>query len=602
MTIDPSTEIAAAFGTHRAEWASTDAGEFFVAPPYQGALLHPSRPCFLIGGRGTGKTTALQHLASQGQQTEHLAIYIRLNKNQVELFTDIPSDLHSKCFGHFLNLLICIELLRGHSRRSARPLSADLFRRLQTLFSLPDTGSSATQLHDALIDSLDKMEVAANNSDLHKIAYSPFEKPITLLASELSKLSEPERSVWVCLDEWENLTEAQQTVANGLIKQSENPIAYKIGVRTGGIKTAVTRRDGDRLQHPADYERIEIMETNFEDFAEEVANRRLKTLAQTGWTVESELRKLLPLLPLREELETAAAKNVAGWREELAGCPDVDAMVIPTRYLALMAYWRDASGEDLSSLAKDYERRPTEWKNRLGTYMFPVIMWLSRGRQGIRIRKHYTGCDTFLAMANGNIRFFLQLVNESLLENSRDPEFQTRVLEEVPARRQTIAARRVGKYRIASMDDVSRRDIPVRRLALVIGRVLMESSRNPAGKTPDSVYFTLSGKPEDREEAISLLREGVQHQFFSVELQNKLTSPKEFPDDAYRLHPIMSAFFEISPARKRGRKFDAKTLVRATRDPKGALRQLLNAPPSAPPPELVLDQLSFFDDILDTSE
>ena len=59
-------ELAQLFGTYRAEWNKEDIFSHFTKPSYFSELeqLHP---CVLQGGRGSGKTTALQGLSYQGQ-------------------------------------------------------------------------------------------------------------------------------------------------------------------------------------------------------------------------------------------------------------------------------------------------------------------------------------------------------------------------------------------------------------------------------------------------------------------------------------------------------------------------------------------------------
>lgn len=54
------------FGSYKAEWLNERIFRFFAEPSYFNALKS-YRPCVLIGGRGTGKTTVLRGLSYQGQ-------------------------------------------------------------------------------------------------------------------------------------------------------------------------------------------------------------------------------------------------------------------------------------------------------------------------------------------------------------------------------------------------------------------------------------------------------------------------------------------------------------------------------------------------------
>ena len=52
---DTATILRQLFGDNRAEWASVHFKDLFVSPTYL-KKLESVRPCFLVGGRGTGKT------------------------------------------------------------------------------------------------------------------------------------------------------------------------------------------------------------------------------------------------------------------------------------------------------------------------------------------------------------------------------------------------------------------------------------------------------------------------------------------------------------------------------------------------------------------
>src|SRR4051794_23335312 len=54
------------FGSYKAEWLDEELYRLFVQPAYFPELL-TTRPCVLIGGRGTGKTTVLRGLSYIGQ-------------------------------------------------------------------------------------------------------------------------------------------------------------------------------------------------------------------------------------------------------------------------------------------------------------------------------------------------------------------------------------------------------------------------------------------------------------------------------------------------------------------------------------------------------
>lgn len=109
--LNPNSVLRQLFGDNRAEWPSTNFKQLFVTPTYLGKL-EVMRPCFLVGGRGTGKTTALQSLRydsmlerieDDGQtfaDQEYLGVLVRMNKNRVRAF--IGSGLSEEIWSKFL--------------------------------------------------------------------------------------------------------------------------------------------------------------------------------------------------------------------------------------------------------------------------------------------------------------------------------------------------------------------------------------------------------------------------------------------------------------------------------------------------------------------
>jgi hypothetical protein len=64
----PEEQLSELFGSYRAEWLREHIFELFKEPKYFPELL-TLRPCVLMGGRGTGKTSVLRSLSYEGQFT-----------------------------------------------------------------------------------------------------------------------------------------------------------------------------------------------------------------------------------------------------------------------------------------------------------------------------------------------------------------------------------------------------------------------------------------------------------------------------------------------------------------------------------------------------
>src|SRR4051794_32837194 len=107
-------------GLYKAEWLDEKLYELF-REPYYFRELETKRPCVLIGGRGTGKTTVLKGLSYQGQYVlcgkdpdkikdwSFFGLYWRVNTNRVTAFKgpELREEKWIIYFSHYLNLSLC---------------------------------------------------------------------------------------------------------------------------------------------------------------------------------------------------------------------------------------------------------------------------------------------------------------------------------------------------------------------------------------------------------------------------------------------------------------------------------------------------------------
>ena len=265
------------FFDYRAENLYKVFGDIFVKPPFFDDLAG-ARPCFLIGGRGTGKTTALKSLrfdAGLSDPNHHLGIYIRINKNQVHCF---QSDLHEptlkKAFSHYFNLLVGQEgcrLLHWLDKTENVKISGDDLSAICQSLGLAAM-SSLGDLEKGITKAILDLEIFVNNVDAlyeNPPLFSIPESPVRAIAQLVSRIDVLERPVLCCIDEYENLLEYQQAALNTYIKHSEVPLSYKVGMKFGGFKTSNTLTEGDPLRTPADYKEVDISKSLGDAFFEQ---------------------------------------------------------------------------------------------------------------------------------------------------------------------------------------------------------------------------------------------------------------------------------------------------------------------------------------------
>lgn len=588
---DHQTRLRRLFSETRGEWPPSEWGSLFVEPPYLGDLVADG-PAVLIGGRGTGKTTALRSLRFDAtgdsdsiDSARYLGFYLRINKNRVRAFrgAGLPQETWQAAFAHYFNVAACIELSE---------LAAWLIRQAGGSESIPDVGRvarcfgleslSVEDLGDRLRAELSSLERWVNNPGrLEAPIFSVAEAPLREFGLALKSAGALNgRTLFCCVDEYENLENWQQSVLNTYVKHAEPPLSYKIGVRKHGLRSRETIDTNDLLANPDDYREIDISFYDFEPFAQKVVERRLALTASHGVPVATTLDKFLPALTLEEEGKRLGSESVAARAIEAVRAED-DSLATwlsqqPKLEVAMMASW--ARGHPNKSLVETVEdaRGNRHWDTHVGNYSYASLFWLSKGRKGARTRKFYTGKSTLLLMASGNIRYVLELLHEGVrLELSEDREWSGDFC--VSADSQTEAAKLVGERRLQQILGLSDRGAELRRIMLALGRIFFEFARDPS-KAPEITSFLLKGSADDQGTLVSLLKEGVSHLAFEAYPSTKATTPSESREDEYRIHPIYSAFFEISHRKKRHAIFDAGDVLLVLTQTRQAIEKLLGKP------------------------
>jgi len=601
------------FGDNRAEWPTSNFRDLFVTPTYL-TKLEARRPCILVGGRGTGKTTALQslkfdscleRLKNSGQSfgdQEYFGFLIRINKNRVRSFHGRDETLDwGKYFSHYFNLLACFELSALASwlqEQSGKVLPIEAIQAVAFDLGIFEfSGTSTPELGIAIKSQISKLQLKVNNpTSSLEVVLSMAESPIRIFVDALEKhgLSDG-RTIFCCIDEYENLLDYQQAILNTYIKHASPPLSYKIGVRKNGLRNRQTLDGQDLLRTPDDCYEIEIADEGFEYFAKQVASVRLKAACASGVPVPEKLSEFLQDLSLGEEADLLGANRVArGVLHELEGTGEFEYFQSkPARETYFLKYWQANEGGSLTKLAKDWIANEREWQVRLGNYGYASLFWLSKGNKGARIRKYYCGERTFLAMASGNIRYFLELIDCSVTHELSEAKAFPGTLCLSP-KSQTLAAREVGERRLNQLEGLADHGVQLKRLVLAIGKVFFELAREPLGKAPEVTSFVLSGKADEISKISDMLSEGVGHLAFEVEPGTKLTSRAETREDEYRLHRIFSAFFEISHRKKRRMTFDAQDLIAVLGDHPGrAISSMLENKPQVEEEDLP-EQLALF--------
>jgi hypothetical protein len=612
-------QLSKLFGSYKAEWLREEMFELFTEPTYYPELL-TSRPCMLLGGRGTGKTTVLKCMSYQGQYalkgTKSLSadgsfygFYYRVNTNRVTAFTgtEVSEEKWRKLFGHYFNLICCDLVVRflewyfllvpnapSLTKEHCKTVSASL-----AIAEVEDVGS----LSSAIANALTQCEAAINNiADGSVISLSMQGAPIDEMLKAILELEQfSGKNFFFLIDEYENLEDYQQQVINTLIKHAGPLYSFKVGVKELGWRCRTTLNPNEQLISPADYVRIRISDRfegkRFAEFAKKVCNSRISKLELVQGKPLG-IEALLPDLSDDDEADLldgteGAASKAAALLEQCVASEEraiFDEMPLLEKYLVV--FWARNKNSEISQQWSDYLRNKSEWKERYHNYKHALLYTIRRGKAGIQ--KYYAGFSTIAQLAGANIRYFVELVDQILLRHVQNGG---NLNISIPFKTQTEAAQYVGKKNLSELEGLSVHGAQLTKLLLGLGRIFQILATEELGRRPEVTQFELGESDgmnsEDEEKAKKLLESGVMHLALVRFPGNKLSDETDTRGYDYMVHPIFSAFFVFSFRKKRKLRISASQLLGLVNRPRITIREILAASEEEADPALP-EQLSLF--------
>ena len=592
-------ELSRLFGSYRAEWLREQIFDYFSEPSYFPELQEP-RPCILLGGRGTGKTTVLRSMSYEGRfalakqdaaqikMFSYYGFYHRVNTNRVQAFTgpEKTEEQWTRLFAHYLNLLLVdlvLEFLLWYQRHHPKELcslTTDSCKLLCKSLHLPQA-DTVPDFSRALRLGIVAFEAAINNIvDSTSIKLSLQGAPIDLLFAALTQIPcFAAKHFFFLIDEYENLDDYQQRVVNTLIKHSGDSYTFKIGVKELGMRCRTTLNANEQLVSPADYVRIPIKDKltgeRFISLVLKICNTRL---AHALGSSDCDLRTLFPdlsedreALILDAEGNGEAAQCDKQIREVLSPYgKDIIAAITPLKSYYLV-HWADHESWSLSEMARRYALAPEVWDERFLNYKHALLFGLKAGKSGIR--KYYCGWETFAKLAAENIRFFMELIHQTLMLHF---ERNGKLDEPIPPKTQTEAAMRVGKKNLSELEGLNVSGSKLTRLLLSLGRVFQVMAADPFGHTPEVTQFHMSeSEGELPDTATSLLNAAIDHLALVRYAGSKLSDDTDTRDYDYSIHPIFSAYFVYSYRRKRKLSISSQQLLGLVDNHKQTIRSIL---------------------------
>lgn len=580
------------FGNYRAEWMSDELFRLFTRPAYY-PELETARPCVLIGGRGTGKTTALKCLSYDGRHAllnyqdqgiekwPYYGFYHRVNTNRVTAFRgeELTPEKWTKVFAHYWNLVMCSQVLgflQWYRERTGRTveLSADACLDIAESLFIGEASTDA-DLFRALKRGQRRFESFLNNLDADDVPPLSLQgQAVDELCRELLAMEEFKgKHLFFIIDEFENLLDDQQVVINTLMKHCGSDYTFKIGVKETGWRRKSTLNESEQLVSPADYARIDIEERlegeQFVKFAQEVCTLRSKV---SKFPAGVDLDRVLPSLTIEQEARLLGlTEQAASIRARIAGeavdWPEVATM--PDLELYFVDFWSRSQGTSAEEVLADRRRSPAAWSTRFDNYAYTLLFTLKGSRVGIR--KYYAGWRTYASMAHSNIRYLLELIDRALTLHEQDGGSSG---GPVGPELQTLAATQIGRKNLRELEGLSVHGAQLTKLLLGLGRIFEVLASRPEGHAPEVNQFSLvEDAPLKRAEP--LLTAAVMHLALVRSVANKRGSEMEVKGHDYAVHPIFAAFFVFSHRRKRKLKLTPAQLLALVDDHRVAIRQVL---------------------------
>lgn len=573
MKVNIQEKLDQLFGSYKAEWLKKDIFKFFTEP-YYFTVLKSNNPGVLQGGRGTGKTTVLRGLSYMGQyeiqnsdinkfdENNFIGIYYRANTNHVRAFCGkgVSEERWIAIFEHYINLIICWEMLHfleWHKMMKAddEELSEYSCKLIASSLHLNTNTNNFNCLLQTIEKAMYEFQAEINNvADGNMPKLSMAGVPIEIVAQQTQKLRQFQGKVYYLLiDEYENFMDYQQECMNTLIKHVPESYTIKIGVREMGWRVKTTHNTMESLNAPADYELTNIEEffTNpqtadrFEEFAGNVCNLRLRKLMGDD-NEEYDIKKALTSMSIEEEAEKLNITKSSFYKSFVEAEQAMNLKIdIHPLYKFMIAYWADIHQEPLDSIIDHFISNRITWDQRYDNYKYSMLFKLNKGKY-VGISKYYAGWNTFIKLANGNIRYLMALVYQSYnlhIEGGCD------VKEPVTVEHQTIAAKNVGWKNLTELEGSCKIGLQLTQIVQSLGTIFKRLARDGNKTAPEVNQFDIDGEISERTREI--LNLSVMNLALVRMSSNKLSGVKSLKDFQYQIHPIFAPYFDYSFRKKR---------------------------------------------------
>lgn len=546
--------------------------------------LEGTLPTFLVGSRGTGKTTLLkaldweerlynsrlrEQLPGKPFNDKYIGVYFKLPMLHLELLDGWLAGVTDYEFGQVFSCYLdacwlealapaldTLELRREITL--GRDATDEVFNYLAeacrhsslleaSLSPMPSSIAAALKRFHDLRRLIDKS--ARRRVPVAEVLEALPLDSIGDLGRDLGKLcclaiAGPDGAggwtVKVCMDEGDALSLRQQRAVNTMVRLAEHPVGYVVAYASRPADVTTTFIPNQSLQI-ADRQiilRDEMSDAEFKALAEGVINVRLDAL---GKAPKFELDEVLGPLDVNGLLKTIATRSEGGLGAELIAAGERLGQNTLGSPLIYEAYLHERLGLPILEGSKAARKQASEQmrKKMVGTYLTLCSQ--------LRRRPLYASADMVLQLSDNCIRDFLRQI-ERIHEESRmsiDDFIGSRGIS-IATQDRGIVAAADSKAALVSEKILNR---PGEANQLVVGlgeltRMLQVEVRNDAAiRTPERGLFiyTVGSSPGAREDEL-LIREAAAAGYLRMYERGDDT-----PEDlVFRVHTSLAPHYRFS--------------------------------------------------------
>lgn len=562
-----------------------DLWKYYV--PFSG-MDSTGKPLVVEGGRGSGKTMffqcnswrqVLSKLKENNQPLSNvfsvngfIGIYYRVDTSFVSAMCNQSEEKWSSIFETYLCICILQEILDlMNELKSGVDYDYNEESRFIANFSrkfYPNT--SVTCLQDFIDETnlyLDVIEDKINGVESHiSLRWVTAHRTITDMCEAIKRIFKKELLFKIFIDEYETLQEYQQRIINTLIKHSELPVVFNVGLRPHGMKTNGTISATETIEAPHDYEMISLGIEGGNDYTtilKEICKKRIqlgkeenKIPKDASENIEfylgnysidyeiqhlnskSHLDKLKKRITEMGKEENMSAKQIDDCITVL--CDESD--LISSRLHYALICKKTKYTPKLTELYDAYTKQSQRYLDWVHNRKNGVVYLLCKESKR---EKMYYGFDVYVALSSNIVRYFLELCEHAFtVAFFNDFAWNSTISPEI----QTEAARYVSEYKIVDIAGYEPYGKRLRIFIQYLGKIFykLHTEENTTLGEPEPNHFNtkdLSLSDDDKALISSAIMWNVLQEGEPTKRKNSKLSPETVD---YYINKIYTPYFGIS--------------------------------------------------------